>query len=47
MTTKTFYNEEPNPEYAPQKNRDKTVKAAKPPTKPTNHKGIRPVLAIF
>ena len=40
------YSDEPNPEYAPQKNKDSSVIAAKPPTKPTSHNGILPVFAI-
>jgi|TARA_B110000116_G_scaffold198104_1_gene172867 hypothetical protein len=40
------YSEEPNPEYDPYINRLTTVRAAKPPTKPTSHKGIRPVFDI-
>ena len=40
------YNDEPKPEYAPQKNKESIVIAAKPPTKPTSHKGILPVFAI-
>lgn len=41
-----FYNEEPNPEYAPYRNKLRIVRTAKPPTKPTSHKGIRPVFDI-
>ena len=40
------YRDEPKPEYAPQKNKLSIVITAKPPTKPTSHKGIRPVFAI-
>jgi len=41
-----FYNEEPKPEYEPYINTASIVITAKPPTKPTSHKGIRPVFAI-
>jgi len=40
------YSEEPNPEYDPYINKLSIVITAKPPTKPTSHKGIRPVLDI-
>ena len=40
------YNDEPKPEYEPQINKESIVITAKPPTKPTSHKGILPVFAI-
>ena len=40
------YNDEPKPEYEPQKNKESIVITAKPPTRPTSHKGILPVFAI-
>ena len=40
------YNDEPKPEYEPQINKASIVITAKPPTKPTSHKGILPVFAI-
>ena len=41
------YNEEPRPEYDPQKNNPTTVRAKVPPTVAISHKGILPVLAIL
>ena len=43
---KLFYYDEPKPEYEPQINKERIVITANPPTKPTSHKGILPVLAI-
>lgn len=40
------YSEEPNPEYDPYINKLSIVITAKPPTKPTSHKGTLPVFAI-
>ena len=40
------YRDEPKPEYEPQINKESIVITAKPPTKPTSHKGILPVFAI-
>ena len=40
------YSEEPNPEYDPYINKLSIVITAKPPTKPTSHKGTLPVLDI-
>ena len=46
MDTRLVQIDEPNPEYAPQKNKESIVITANPPTKPTSHKGILPVFAI-
>ena len=41
-----YYNDEPKPEYEPQINKLMIAITAKPPTRPTSHKGILPVFAI-